>query len=72
MARKAGFDRITAYNRAVLESLRGISPEHADALNSYGTTLGWWHDVTYGRTSGRTPAEVANRLARNTLPGREG
>jgi hypothetical protein len=72
MARKAGVDRITAYNRAVLDHLRIQSPEHADALNAYGTTLGWWHDVTHGRTSGLTPDEVADRLARNTLPGREG
>jgi hypothetical protein len=60
-----------AYNRAVLEALRRLSPAHAEELNSRGTARGWWCLCDFYRTSRRSPAEAAREIAKAPLGGPE-
>lgn len=60
---KAGPNDRIRYNQQVMSELRKISQEHADALNSRGSVLGWWNTVDYYRTSRQTPKACAEKIA---------
>lgn len=63
----SGLSEMQTYNDAVMTVLQEISPDHAIHLANHGIAGQWWADISALKTTGYTPEQAAEEIAKKPM-----